>query len=40
MAELLEQHCPGPHLEMFARESRGERWAVWGAEVDKFKGAA
>lgn len=34
-AELLEKHCPGPHLEMFAREER-KNWRVWGAETGKF----
>lgn len=32
---LLEQHCPGPRLEMFSREPR-TNWAAWGAEVQKF----
>jgi N6-adenosine-specific RNA methylase IME4 len=33
--DLLAKHCPGPHLEMFAREPR-TNWAVWGAETQKF----
>lgn len=36
LLELLAKHCPGPHLELFAREQRAG-WASWGAEVDKFK---
>lgn len=32
---LVEELCPGPRLEMFAREKR-EGWSSWGAEVDKF----
>lgn len=39
MMTLLEQHCPGPRLEMFAREPRSG-WAAWGAETQKFSGAA
>lgn len=39
MMALLEQHCPGPRLEMFAREPR-EQWASWGAEASKFTEAA
>lgn len=35
VAELLQEHCGGPFLELFAREDR-EGWACWGAEVDKF----
>jgi N6-adenosine-specific RNA methylase IME4 len=34
-AELFRLHCPGPHLEMFAREPRSG-WSVWGAETQKF----
>lgn len=37
--ELIEQHCAGPFLELFARGPR-ESWTVWGAEADKFKEAA
>lgn len=37
-AELLAKHCPGPHLEMFAREER-KGWTSWGAETRKFKAA-
>ncbi len=37
--ELLRVHCPGPYLDMFAREPRSG-WASWGAEVQKFAGAA
>ncbi len=37
--EIFEKHCPGPRLEMFAREPR-DGWASWGAEVQKFAGAA
>lgn len=39
VAELLAKHCAGPFLEIFARDQR-EGWACWGAEADKFKGAA
>lgn len=31
----FEKHCPGPMLEMFAREPRSG-WARWGAETEKF----
>jgi N6-adenosine-specific RNA methylase IME4 len=34
--DVIEQHCPGPYLEMFARAPRNERWHLWGAETDKF----
>lgn len=34
--EMVEKHCPGAKLEMFAREPR-EGWARWGAESDKFR---
>ncbi len=34
---LLAKHCPGPHLELFARESR-PGWVSWGAEAGKFAG--
>lgn len=36
VAELLQKHCAGPFLELFAREPRNELWSVWGAETDKF----
>lgn len=39
LAELLAKHCSGPFLELFGREQR-DQWTVWGAESDKFKGAA
>lgn len=35
MYELLAKHCPGPRIDMFAREQR-EGWATWGAETEKF----
>ncbi len=35
----LAKHCPGPHLELFAREQR-PGWSSWGAEVGKFVPAA
>lgn len=34
---LLAKHCPGPHLELFAREAR-PGWVSWGAEAGKFAG--
>jgi N6-adenosine-specific RNA methylase IME4 len=38
--EVIEKHCPGAKLEMFARDPR-EGWARWGAETELFaKGAA
>jgi N6-adenosine-specific RNA methylase IME4 len=37
--DLLAKHCGGPFVELFARDEH-ENWAPWGAEVDKFKGAA
>jgi len=37
--EQAEKLCPGNKLEMFAREARNG-WAAWGAETDKFSGAA
>jgi N6-adenosine-specific RNA methylase IME4 len=36
---LVESLCPGSKLEMFAREVR-PGWQAWGAETDKFTGAA
>ena len=39
LAELLVKHCSGPFLELFGREQR-DQWTVWGAESDKFEGAA
>ncbi len=39
VAQILTTHCAGPHLELFARDSR-EGWATWGAEVDKFASEA
>lgn len=38
-ADLLRQHCAGPHLEMFAQEER-EGWEVWGAETNKYEADA
>lgn len=32
--ELIEQHCAGPFLELFARAPR-EPWTTWGAESTK-----
>jgi N6-adenosine-specific RNA methylase IME4 len=37
--ERIMAFCPGPYLELFAREQR-PGWTVWGDEVDKFPGAA
>lgn len=37
--EVLEKHCPGSKLELFARAPR-PNWAQWGAEVGKFKAAS
>lgn len=38
--EVIEKHCPGAKLEMFARDPR-EGWQRWGAESELFaKGAA
>lgn len=37
--ELLEKHCAGPFLELFAQAPRAG-WQVWGAQVDKFAEAA
>lgn len=37
--ELVEKLCPGSKLEIFGREGR-EGWTTWGAEADKFTGAA
>lgn len=34
---FVERLCPGPKLEMFAREPRAG-WAAWGAETEKFDG--
>ena len=31
----IERYCPGPRLELFARESR-ENWTTWGDESAKF----
>lgn len=39
VAELLAEHCGGPFLELFARDER-DGWTCWGAEVQKFAGAA
>lgn len=36
---LVEALCPGSKLELFAREAR-DGWQTWGAEADKFNGAA
>ena len=33
--ERVEAYCPGPRLEMFARESR-PGWMAWGNEAQKF----
>lgn len=35
----IEDLCPGPRLELFARERR-KGWRSWGNEVGKFEGAA
>ena len=35
---LVDALCPGPKLEMFAREKR-DGWSAWGAEVERFEGA-
>jgi N6-adenosine-specific RNA methylase IME4/ParB-like chromosome segregation protein Spo0J len=40
--EMVEKHCAGAKLELFAREPR-EGWQTWGAEAEKFaaeRGAA
>jgi N6-adenosine-specific RNA methylase IME4 len=37
LMDLLVAHCPGPHLELFARAER-PGWVSWGAEVGKFHG--
>jgi N6-adenosine-specific RNA methylase IME4 len=39
VAELLQKHCSGPFLELFAQEDERERpnWTLWGAEVGKFE---
>lgn len=34
--ERVERLVPGPYLELFAREHRGEKWDSWGNEVGKF----
>ena len=31
----IEQLCPGPYAELFARQTR-PGWAVWGNQVDRF----
>lgn len=36
---LVESLCPGSKVELYAREPR-EGWARWGAESEKFAGAA
>lgn len=36
---LVESLCPGSKLEMFSRTKR-DGWATWGAETEKFTGAA
>ena len=33
--DAVAKHCPGPRLEMFAREPR-DGWTSWGAEPTKF----
>lgn len=35
----IETYCPGPRLELFARERR-EGWDAWGLETDKFEQVA
>lgn len=35
----IARYCPGPRLEMFARQSR-EGWATWGDEATKFDAEA
>jgi N6-adenosine-specific RNA methylase IME4 len=37
--ELVESLCPGSKVELYAREPR-KGWARWGAETEKFAGAA
>lgn len=34
--QVIEKHCGGPRLEMYARSVR-EGWSAWGAEADKPK---
>lgn len=36
--EVIEKHCPGSKLELFARAPR-QNWAQWGAEPRKFEAA-
>jgi N6-adenosine-specific RNA methylase IME4 len=36
--ELVESLCPGPRVELFARESR-KGWVSWGGERRKFDGS-
>lgn len=36
VADLLLKHCPGPHLELFARAPR-TGWVTWGVEADGAK---
>jgi N6-adenosine-specific RNA methylase IME4 len=35
--ERIERFCAGPHVELFARETR-PGWDSWGDEVGKFAG--
>jgi N6-adenosine-specific RNA methylase IME4/ParB-like chromosome segregation protein Spo0J len=37
--ELVERHCPGTKLELFARERR-PGWQPWGAETERFAGSS
>jgi N6-adenosine-specific RNA methylase IME4 len=37
--EIVERCCPGSKVEIFSRETR-QGWGSWGAETDKFQGAA
>lgn len=32
---LVERYCPGPRLELFARQSR-EGWKTWGDQAERF----
>lgn len=37
--DLVERHCPGTKLELFAREPR-PGWQPWGAETERFAGSS
>jgi len=32
--DAIERLCPGPYLEVFARQRRGGEWTSWGDQVD------